>query len=240
MSDTKYSYYSTAAGYKIVGKSDNYVLTAGGGTKSISDLWHDGNLNPMTRDTNQYVWSTKKFTNDVPFIFKMTGSKSWVWHKTTFNSLIFAPSSTVNNEDWDWSKQIELKDSGNIKAKGFEVGGYDDSYVVKAGGGVEKADNFRDGLLVINNNIKVLADSTNKTTNVIVNGTGSSRLTVGSAANNMGHTINIYKTQNSTNSFELICGGSTLGAWGSNMGVRMISDGTNWIGVTDINSIEIW
>lgn len=44
--DIKYAYYRSSVGYKIEGKTDSEVLTAGGGTRSISTFWHDGNLNP--------------------------------------------------------------------------------------------------------------------------------------------------------------------------------------------------
>jgi cytoskeletal protein CcmA (bactofilin family) len=45
--DIKYSYFRTAAGYKIEGKDDSYVVTAGGATKSISQFWHVDNFNPL-------------------------------------------------------------------------------------------------------------------------------------------------------------------------------------------------
>lgn len=45
--DIKYSYYRSSVGYKIEGKTDNDILTAGGSTRSISSFWHDGNLNPL-------------------------------------------------------------------------------------------------------------------------------------------------------------------------------------------------
>lgn len=44
--DIKYAYYRTSAGYKIEGKDDTYVVTAGGGTKSVASFWHDGNFTP--------------------------------------------------------------------------------------------------------------------------------------------------------------------------------------------------
>ena len=44
--DIKYAYYRSSVGYKIEGKTDSEVLTAGGGTRSISTFWHDGNFNP--------------------------------------------------------------------------------------------------------------------------------------------------------------------------------------------------
>ena len=88
----------------------------------------------MTKDANEDIWSTKTFTNSIPLIFKMAGSKSWLWHKPTFNSLIFAPSLSVFGTDWNWANQIEFKENGKIKNKGYEIAGYDDNYVLTAGG----------------------------------------------------------------------------------------------------------
>lgn len=121
MNDIKYAWYNTTKGYKIVGGNANQFLKADGSVDSKS-YWSTTNLqHPMTKDANEDIWSTKTFTNSIPLIFKMAGSKSWLWHKPTFNSLIFAPSLSVFGTDWDWSKQIELKENGNIKANGFEV-----------------------------------------------------------------------------------------------------------------------
>ncbi|MFY7814849.1 MAG: hypothetical protein ACOVRK_06605, partial [Chryseobacterium taeanense] len=55
--DIKYAYYRSSVGYKIEGKTDNEILTAGGGTLSISTFWHDGNFNPL-----DYVPKTRTLT----------------------------------------------------------------------------------------------------------------------------------------------------------------------------------
>jgi len=55
--DIKYAYYRSSVGYKIEGKTDNEILTAGGGTRSISTFWHDGNFNPL-----DYVPKTRTLT----------------------------------------------------------------------------------------------------------------------------------------------------------------------------------
>ena len=47
MSDIKYAYYRTSVGYKIEGKDDGFVVTAGGGTKAVSQFWHIDNFNPI-------------------------------------------------------------------------------------------------------------------------------------------------------------------------------------------------
>ncbi|WP_312394747.1 hypothetical protein, partial [Chryseobacterium sp.] len=55
--DIKYAYYNTSVGYKIVGKTDNDIVTAGGGTRSINSFWHDGNFNPA-----QFVPNSRTIT----------------------------------------------------------------------------------------------------------------------------------------------------------------------------------
>lgn len=55
--DIKYAYYHSSVGYKIVGKTDSDILTAGGGTRSISSFWHDGNYTP-----SDYVPKTRTLT----------------------------------------------------------------------------------------------------------------------------------------------------------------------------------
>lgn len=55
--DIKYAYYRSSVGYKIEGKTDNDILTAGGGTRPINSFWHDGNLNPL-----DYVPKTRTLT----------------------------------------------------------------------------------------------------------------------------------------------------------------------------------
>jgi phage-related tail fiber protein len=55
--DIKYAYYRSSVGYKIEGKTDNDIVTAGGSTRSINSFWHDGNLNPL-----DYVPKTRTLT----------------------------------------------------------------------------------------------------------------------------------------------------------------------------------
>lgn len=55
--DIKYAYYRSSVGYKIEGKTDNDILTAGGSTRPINSFWHDGNLNPL-----DYVPKTRTLT----------------------------------------------------------------------------------------------------------------------------------------------------------------------------------
>ncbi|WP_029297156.1 phage tail protein [Chryseobacterium hispalense] len=55
--DIKYAYYHSSVGYKIVGKTDNDIITAGGGTRSLGSFWHDGNFTP-----SDYVPKTRTLT----------------------------------------------------------------------------------------------------------------------------------------------------------------------------------
>ena len=55
--DIKYAFYRTGAGYKIEGKDDTYIVTAGGGTKTLASFWHDGNFTP-----GDYVPKTRTIT----------------------------------------------------------------------------------------------------------------------------------------------------------------------------------
>lgn len=55
--DIKYAYYRSSVGYKIEGKTDNDILTAGGSTRPISSFWYDGNFNPL-----DYVPKTRTLT----------------------------------------------------------------------------------------------------------------------------------------------------------------------------------
>ena len=57
MADIKYSYYHSSVGYKIVGKTDNDIILAGGGTKSVASFWHDGNFTP-----SDFVPNTRTIT----------------------------------------------------------------------------------------------------------------------------------------------------------------------------------
>ena len=240
MHDIKYAWYNTTKGYKIVGGTANQFLKADGSVDSES-YWSSTNLqHPMTKDTNEEVWSTKTFSNGIPFIFKMAGSKSWLWHKPSFNSLIFAPSSSVFGTDWDWSKQIELKDNGNIKGNGFEVVGKDDNYLVKAGGGTELADNFRDKLITIDNDTTTVPDRTEQTTNVIISGVWGSEVTLGMPNVNAGHTVNLVRIDEPTSGYytDIICDSTSV----TNMfrqRMTLISNGTNWIDITDWKDIAI-
>lgn len=46
MSDIKYAYYESSVGYKVTGKTNNDILTAGGASKPLTDFYHAGNFTP--------------------------------------------------------------------------------------------------------------------------------------------------------------------------------------------------
>lgn len=81
-------------------------------------------------------WNGQKILkHSIPFIIKQAGVKSWLLHKSNWNGSLFWAMS-INNDgvDWNWSNQIEFKDSGQLKAKGFEIVGYNDDYINSSGG----------------------------------------------------------------------------------------------------------
>ena len=93
--------------------------------------------NVVTTNTVQDIEAQKYLNNPLPLIFNdpTKATVRFCFHKPTAkNSLIIAPSSDADTNNWDWTKQIEFKDSGKIKNNGYEIAGYDDNYVNTAGG----------------------------------------------------------------------------------------------------------
>lgn len=71
MSDIKYAYYESSVGYKVTGKTNNDILTAGGASKPLSDFYHSGNFTPA-----DYVPGTRSITiNGVTQ--NLTSDRSW-------------------------------------------------------------------------------------------------------------------------------------------------------------------
>ena len=127
MSDVKYSYYQSSKGYKVVGGNGDQLLRADGGVENKTDY---------SKKNMDEEWNGQKILkHSIPFIIKQTGVKSWLLHKSNWNGSLFWAMSTSNDGvDWNWANQIEFKDSGQIKAKGFEIVGYGDDYLNTSGG----------------------------------------------------------------------------------------------------------
>ena len=83
-------------------------------TKSF-DVLQNTNLLKKAGDT---MSGTLKSTFNHVIASKLSGYKSWLFHSPNRNSFLFAPSATINGEDWDWTKQIEFVDTGSIIATG--------------------------------------------------------------------------------------------------------------------------
>ncbi len=73
---------------------------------------------PVTGGT---MTGTLRTTISAPMIVKFTGYKSWIVHHPATNSLILAPSATADGEDWDWTKAVEILDTGGMKIAGNVV-----------------------------------------------------------------------------------------------------------------------
>lgn len=107
--------------------------------------WDNVNFKPsdyQTRNTDEIISAAKSYYNRIPFKLKNSSYKSWSIQKPTNNNLILAPSVTNNAEDWDLSNGIEFTDAGQVLSKGFNKIGYNDNYLLTAGGGQRLAADF--------------------------------------------------------------------------------------------------
>ncbi|OCA74621.1 hypothetical protein [Chryseobacterium arthrosphaerae] len=107
--------------------------------------WDNVNFKPtdyQTRNTDEIISAAKSYYNRIPFKFKNSSYKSWAIQKLTNNNLLFAPSVSKNAEDWDLNNSIELTDTGLVSSRGFNKIGYDDNYILTAGGGHRLASDF--------------------------------------------------------------------------------------------------
>jgi hypothetical protein len=90
--------------------------------------------NFQTLNTPQNVGATKSYTSPFPFKFKTAGTKTWVLHKPNGNSFIFAPSATLDSEDWDWINQISFDEDGSVTANKLKVRGGLSTQIMMADG----------------------------------------------------------------------------------------------------------
>lgn len=107
--------------------------------------WDNVNFKPsdyQTRNTDEIISAAKSYYNRIPFKLKNSSYKSWSIQKPTTNNLIFAPSVTKNAEDWDLGNGVEFTDAGQVSSKGFNKIGYNDNYLLTAGGGHRLATDF--------------------------------------------------------------------------------------------------
>ncbi|WP_426482373.1 hypothetical protein [Chryseobacterium sp. R2ACT005] len=107
--------------------------------------WDNVNFKPgdyQTRNTDEIISAAKSYYNRIPFKLKNSSYKSWSIQKPTNNNLILAPSASNNAEDWDLNNGIEFTDAGQVSSKGFNKIGYNDNYLLTAGGGHRLAADF--------------------------------------------------------------------------------------------------
>jgi len=107
--------------------------------------WDNVNFKPgdyQTRNTDEIISAAKSYYNRIPFKLKNSSYKSWSIQKPTNNNLILAPSATNNAEDWDLGNKVEFTDAGQVLSKGFNKIGYNDNYILTAGGGQRLASDF--------------------------------------------------------------------------------------------------
>ncbi|WP_288442621.1 hypothetical protein [uncultured Chryseobacterium sp.] len=107
--------------------------------------WDNVNFKPsdyQTRNTDEIISAAKSYYNRIPFKLKNSSYKSWSIQKPTNNNLILAPSVTNNAEDWDLNNGITFTDAGQVSSRGFNKVGYNDNYILTAGGGQRLASDF--------------------------------------------------------------------------------------------------
>jgi chemotaxis protein histidine kinase CheA len=83
-----------------------------------------GNLNADMVDgyhlnQNLVTFATPTFvgvetTGSYPIVAKKTGFKSWTIHHPETDDLVFAPSLSVNDVDWDWGNSFTLRENGDF------------------------------------------------------------------------------------------------------------------------------
>lgn len=80
----------------------------------------NGNINPTSVSTSGVIDSTTGFfaRSSSPLRSKLTGYKSWLLHHPAGQNFVFAPSLSINGEDWDWSHIVTLTDTGGITTAG--------------------------------------------------------------------------------------------------------------------------
>ena len=95
-------------------------------------------LNKKSEKNTDEEWNSKKYlSNPFPLIFNdpTENTRRFGFHKpNNISSVILVPSTEPDSDNWDWANQIEFKENGKIKNKGYEIAGYDDNYVLTAGG----------------------------------------------------------------------------------------------------------
>ncbi|SDI48856.1 hypothetical protein [Paenibacillus naphthalenovorans] len=102
----------------LVANGLKYRPTVGGGETTVYDILHSG---------GGTIGGTTYYTVAYPIVSKLSGYKSMVLHHPTANSLILAPSATVDGEDWDWVNQFIFDDAGRLTANQGIFKGRNDS-----------------------------------------------------------------------------------------------------------------
>jgi hypothetical protein len=104
-----------------------YTITQSGGTvtaagtpvnAAVLNKMEQGIADALPKDGSQSMTGSLKLTNGFAMMSKLTGYKSWTMHHPTANSLILAPSTSIDAEDWEWSKQIIFNTDGSASIAG--------------------------------------------------------------------------------------------------------------------------
>ncbi|TXG82317.1 MAG: hypothetical protein E6R13_05130 [Spirochaetes bacterium] len=95
-------------------------------------------LNKKSEKNTDEEWNSKKYlSNPFPLIFNdpTENTRRFCFYKpNNISSVILVPSTEPDSDNWNWANQIEFKENGKIKNKGYEIAGYDNNSVLTAGG----------------------------------------------------------------------------------------------------------
>ena len=86
------------------------------------------------KTTNLKVSVFETFDSTTPIRVKYTGRNSWVHHIGSNSELVFAPSGTVNAEDWVWSNELKINPNGRVSAKNLSLNSTNTTNTLEVGG----------------------------------------------------------------------------------------------------------
>ena len=105
---------------------------------AVNKGYIDTELNKKSEKNTDEEWNSKKYlSNPFPLIFNdpTENTRRFGFHKpNNISSVILVPSTEPDSDNWDLANQIEFKENGKIKNKGYEIVGKDDNSVLTAGG----------------------------------------------------------------------------------------------------------
>lgn len=88
------------------------------GNTNFYDVLHSGGGQTIGGTTSLTLTGAMYSSSAYPLVSKLTGYKSWIFHHPSGNGFILAPSTSINAEDWAWTKQTVFMEDGAIRVSG--------------------------------------------------------------------------------------------------------------------------